>query len=197
MLPPTLSDVSALESKSFKYQWLRHIGETAFPDYAEQLPRARSNYFGILRLIDDQVRRFVEHLDGRGLRENTILFFLSDHGDYVGEYGLVRKGAELPEVLVRIPFQVCGPGIQASPEPHLAHINIVDILPTICEATGTDMPPGVQGAACGPCSPAPTGRGRSSPAPMPSRASAACTIRRMMITTPTRTASTPRSASTN
>ena len=149
-LPPTLSDASALAMKGFKYQWLRHIGETAFPDYAEQLPRARSNYFGMLRLIDDQVRRFVEHLDARGLRENTILFFLSDHGDYVGEYGLVRKGAELPEVLVRIPFQVCGPGIQASAGPHLAHISIVDILPTICEATGTDMPPGVQGRSLWP-----------------------------------------------
>ena len=149
-LPPTLSDESALATKGFKYQWLRHIGETAFPDYAQQLPRARSNYFGMLRLIDDQVRRFVEHLETRGLRGNTLLFFLSDHGDYVGEYGLVRKGAELPEVLVRIPFQVCGPGIQASAAPHPAHISIVDILPTLCEASGSPMPPGVQGRSLWP-----------------------------------------------
>ena len=114
------------------------------------MPQARSNYFAILRLIDDQVRRFVEHLDGRGLRDNTILFFLSDHGDYVGEYGLVRKGAELPEVLVRIPFQACGPGIQASAEPHEAHVSIVDILPTLCEATGIPVPDGVQGRSLWP-----------------------------------------------
>ncbi|MDD9955283.1 MAG: sulfatase-like hydrolase/transferase [Anaerolineaceae bacterium] len=149
-LPPTLSDVSALEGKSFKYRWLRQIGETAFTDYAEQLPQARSNYFAILRLIDDQVRRFVGHLDARGLRDNTILFFLSDHGDYVGEYGLVRKGAELPEVLVRIPFQVCGPGILAGAEPHEAHVSIVDILPTLCEATGIPVPDGVQGRSLWP-----------------------------------------------
>ena len=149
-LPPTLSDVSALETKGFKYRWLRHIGETAFPDYAEQLPRARSNYCAMLRLIDDQVRRFINHLERRGLRDNTILFFLSDHGDYVGEYGLVRKGAELPEVLVRIPFQVCGPGILAGADPHPAHVSIVDILPTICEACDIPLPPGVQGRSLWP-----------------------------------------------
>ena len=65
-LPPTLSDQSALETKGFKYQWIRHIGETAFPDYAEQLPRARSNYFGMLRLIDDQIKRFFGYLTREG-----------------------------------------------------------------------------------------------------------------------------------
>ncbi len=71
------------------------------------------------------------------------MIFLSDHGDYVGEYGLVRKGAELPEVLIRIPFLVVGPDI--SDQPHPAHVTIADIMPTLCEATGTDIPRGVQG----------------------------------------------------
>ena len=144
-LPPTLSDRSALDVKGFKYQWLRHIGETAFPDYEEQLPRARSNYLGMLRLIDDQVRRFFDYLDSKGLRDDTIVIFLSDHGDYVGEYGLVRKGAELPEVLIRIPFVVVGPGVLASDGPHPAHVSMADVMPTICEAMGIDIPRGVQG----------------------------------------------------
>ena len=144
-LPPTLSDQSSLATKGFKYQWLRHIGETAFPDYAEQLPRARSNYFGMLRLIDDQVKRFFDYLDSRGLRDNTIVIFLADHGDYVGEYGLMRKGAELPDVLIRIPFLFVGPDIRAADQPHPAHITTADVMPTICEALGTDIPRGVQG----------------------------------------------------
>lgn len=144
-LPPTLSDESALESKGFKYQWLRHIGETVFSDYGEQLIRSRSNYFGMLRLIDDQVKRFVEYLDAKNLRDDTIVIFLSDHGDYVGEYGLMRKGAELPEVLSRIPFFFVGPGIQESDQPHPAHITTADLMPTICEAIGVALPDGVQG----------------------------------------------------
>ena len=149
-LPPTLSDRSALDAKGFKYQWLRHIGETAFPDYAEQLPRARSNYLGMLRLIDDQVRRFFGYLDSKGLRDETIVIFLSDHGDYVGEYGLVRKGAELPEVLIRIPFVVVGSDVLASDKPHPAHATTADVMPTICEAIGTDIPRGVQGRSLWP-----------------------------------------------
>ena len=132
-LPPTRSNVSALEDKSFKYQWTRQIGEMAFPDYAEQLPRARANYFGMLRLIDDQIKRFFAYLDANGLRENTIILVLSDHGDFVGEYGLVRKGPELPEVLTRVPFVAVGPGVVQSSDPHPAHISLVDIMPTLCE----------------------------------------------------------------
>lgn len=149
-LPPTISDKSALEKKGFKFQWLRHIGETAFPDYAEQLPRARANYFGMLRLIDDQIKRFVTYLESHDLRENTVIIILSDHGDYVGEYGLVRKGAELPEVLTRVPFLVVGPEIAVSEVPHPAHISLVDIMPTICEAIGSDIPEGVQGRSLWP-----------------------------------------------
>ncbi len=149
-LPPNASDVSDLEGKSFKYQWTRHIGEVAFPDYAAQLPRARANYLGMLRLIDDQVKRFVEYLDAAGMRDNTHLIFLSDHGDFVGEYGLVRKGPELPEVLTRIPFSWAGPGIAPQAEPHEAHISIADIMPTICDLIDVPLPTGVQGRSLKP-----------------------------------------------
>ncbi|MCB0184671.1 MAG: sulfatase-like hydrolase/transferase, partial [Caldilineaceae bacterium] len=135
-LPPTLTDESALATKGFKYEWCRHSFEKAFPDFAEHMPRARANYMGLLRLLDDQIERFVTYLEEAGLRDDTIILFLSDHGDFVGEYGLMRKGPELPEVLTRIPFSICGPGIPAQTQPHAAHVSIADILPTLCDAIG-------------------------------------------------------------
>ena len=149
-LPPNATDETALATKGFKFQWTRHIGEVAFEDYAERLPRARANYLGMLRLIDDQVKRFVDHLDTRGLADETHLVFLSDHGDFVGEYGLVRKGPELPEVLTRIPFSWRGPGVAAVAEPHEAFISIADIMPTICELIDLPLPAGVQGRSLAP-----------------------------------------------
>lgn len=149
-LPPLNVGEEALPVKGLVWQYLRQIGEAAHPDYGDSMPRARSNYLGMLRLLDDQVRRFVEFLDTRGLRESTILLFLSDHGDFVGEYGLMRKGAELPEVLVRIPLFFTGPGIGASAEPHGDHVSIVDLLPTLCEAVGIEPPSGVQGRSLWP-----------------------------------------------
>lgn len=149
-LPPTLASEADLEKKGFAYKWCRQSFDIAFPDYRAQVQRARANYLGMLRLIDDQVRRFVDFLDQHGLKENTIVVFVSDHGDFVGEYGLIRKGPELAEPLVRIPLQITGPGIRKHEGPHPAHISITDLLPTLCEAIGVAIPDGVQGRSLWP-----------------------------------------------
>jgi arylsulfatase A-like enzyme len=149
-LPPTLADESDLEKKGFPYQWCRQSFEIAFADYQDQIQRARSNYLGMLRLIDDQIKRFVTFLDQVGVKDNTIFIFLSDHGDFVGEYGLLRKGPELSEPLVRVPLQICGPDIMPHQGPHPAHVSLVDIFPTLCEAIGSPLPDGVQGRSLWP-----------------------------------------------
>lgn len=143
--PLPTTDKSSLNDKSFAWRFNREGFETAFPDFQETLPRARANYLGMLRLIDDQIRRFVTFLQERGQWENTIFVFLSDHGDFVGEYGLLRKGPELPEVLTRIPLQFCGPQIQPQIEANTAHVSLVDIFSTLCDAIGAPVPIGVQG----------------------------------------------------
>ncbi|MBM4046907.1 MAG: sulfatase [Planctomycetes bacterium] len=144
-LPPLRAGKEALAAKGFKWQWTRRLGEHVYLNYDELIPRARANYFGMLRFIDDQLRRFVECLDAQRLLPNTLLVFVSDHGDFVGEYGLMRKGPEMPEALMRIPLFFVGPGVTSRPEPHPTHVSIVDILPTLCEALGVPLPPGVQG----------------------------------------------------
>ncbi len=149
-VPPTLSGKEALKVKGFKFQFTRQLAERAFPDYDKQVIRARSNYFGMLRLIDDQIKRFVQNLKDKGVYDNTIIIYLGDHGDFVGEYGLVRKGPELPECLARIPMFFTGPGIASGIQPHSAHISIVDIMPTLCEAIGLSLPVGVQGRSLWP-----------------------------------------------
>jgi len=149
-LPPTRSDERALASKGFKYQFTWELAHLGFADYDTQRPHARANYFGMLRLIDDQVGRFICFLNEHGLREETILVFLADHGDFVGEYGLVRKGPEMPECLMRVPMLWIGPGIQSEMPPHAAHVSLVDVMPTLCEALGVPLPAGVQGRSLWP-----------------------------------------------
>jgi len=149
-LPPTRSSADAWQERGFKYRFTKELGRTGFPDYDEQVPRARANYLGMLRLIDDQVKRFVGFLGERGLRENTVIVFVSDHGDFVGEYGLVRKGPEMPNCLLRIPMFWVGPGIAAGAEAHPAHVSLVDVMPTLCEAIGAPFPNGMQGRSLWP-----------------------------------------------
>lgn len=149
-LPPTRTDASALATKGFKYQYCRDSFKKAFPDYEKQIQRARANYMGMLRLLDDQVRRFVETLERIRVMENTIIVILSDHGDFVGEYGLLRKGPEVTEPLVRIPMQITGPGVRPMERVHAAHVSIVDVMPTLCEAAAVPVPAGVQGRSLWP-----------------------------------------------
>jgi arylsulfatase A-like enzyme len=120
------------------------------PGYDEQWRRYRANYCGMLRLIDDQIRRFVEFLETRGLLEETLLIFTSDHGDYAGDYGLQRKGVGLPECLVRVPLLFVGPGIRPGDRPREEFVSLVDLMPTVCEALGVAVPYGVQGRSLWP-----------------------------------------------
>lgn len=144
-LPPNSHGPDVLRDLPYAWQYLRLLGETGDPDYADSIPRARANYAGMLRLIDDQLKRFVGFLDERGLRKRTLLIVTSDHGDYFGEYGLVRKGAEVPEVLSRVPLLINGPGIAGRKGPHPAHVSLADVFPTVCGMLDTELPPGVQG----------------------------------------------------
>src|SRR3546814_12509656 len=62
------------------------------------------------------------------------------------EYGLARKGVGLPELLTHIPMIWNGPGIKPRPEVgETAFVSMADVMPTICEAMGAEIPPGVQG----------------------------------------------------
>lgn len=149
-IPPVTVGKEALANKGFAWQFTRDLGEHVYPEYDQLLPRYRANYLGMLRLIDDQIHRFLEHLERAGQLDNTIIVFLSDHGDFVGEYGLMRKGPDLPEVLTRVPMQFTGPGIVAREMPLDAHVSMVDILPTLCEAVGAPLPAGVQGRSLWP-----------------------------------------------
>src|SRR3546814_690138 len=105
-----------------------------------------SNYIGALRMIDDQVARMLDFMGKQGLLDNTIIVRVADHGDYLMEYGLARKGVGLPELLTHIPMIWNGPGIKPRPEVgETAFVSMADVMPTICEAMGAEIPPGVQG----------------------------------------------------
>ena len=145
-LPPIEAGAEAGALKGEDYRWERAGWERAFGDETEKrILRTRSNYHGMLRLIDDQFRRFIGGLEERGLSDNTIVVFLADHGEFAGEYGLIRKGVGLPEVLTRIPMVWRGPGVQQGVRDDEHCVSLVDVLPTLCQLCGEPLPLGSQG----------------------------------------------------
>ncbi|MCD0447304.1 sulfatase-like hydrolase/transferase [Glycomyces sp. A-F 0318] len=152
MFPPeTIPDRAhgpeAAEAKGGHWRWLRELVDEKRPGYDEERARYRANYCGQLRLLDDQVRRLMDHVHAT-LGDDVLVIMVSDHGDYVAEYGLQRKGAGLPEVLVRIPFFFSG--ARVAPARREEMVSIVDVLPTIAELAGLDIPDGVSGRSLAP-----------------------------------------------
>lgn len=148
-MPERIGSPETTAARGGHWEWLRALFEEKRPDYDADWRRYRAVYAGMIRMLDDQIARFAAHLQARGLWEKTVFIFLSDHGDYAGDHGLQRKGAGLPECLTRVPLLIHGPGIRAQDDAE-HFVSLVDIMPTLCEATGAEIPFGVQGRSLWP-----------------------------------------------
>ncbi len=148
-VPERAAGPEVLKSKGVKWQWLRELEEHTYPGYDKYWRRTKSNYLGMLRLIDDQVARLLESLEEQRLTESTLIVYVSDHGDYLTDYGLMRKGVGLPEALVRIPMVWAGWGVRPQRN-HPALVSMADVMPTLCEALGAGLPRGAQGRSLWP-----------------------------------------------
>lgn len=149
-LPAMGSTATGRKMKGEEYELLVEMMGQGHVEYEQNLHRIRSVYHGMIRLIDDQLARLISELKEKGVYDNTILIFVADHGDYAGEYGLMKKGVGLDDAITRIPMQWTGPGIQVSGGPHKAHVSLIDIFPTLCEVMGADIPTGVLGRSLWP-----------------------------------------------
>jgi arylsulfatase A-like enzyme len=148
-VPDRCAGPEALKQLGYRAQWEYGHQESGFPT-EENWRRYKSNYLGMLRLLDDQVARLVAFMTEKDLLRKTIVIYVADHGDYLMDYGLARKGVGMPECLSRIPMVWSGPGIQHTETGTTAFVSNVDLFPTLCEAMQTDIPHGVQGRSLWP-----------------------------------------------
>jgi arylsulfatase A-like enzyme len=79
---------------------------------------AQARYYAMIAQIDDQFGRILKALEESGQRENTVIIFTSDHGESLGDHGLMYKGCRFYEGLVRVPLIFSWPGkfIQEQPK---------------------------------------------------------------------------------
>ncbi len=104
-------------------------------------------YYGLSTWVDDTVGRLMANLEAHGLGENTIVVFVSDHGDNLGSHHQFNKG-QLIEESIRIPLIFHG-GL--SPRVNSSQVaQLIDVMPTLLEECGISVPASVQGRALGP-----------------------------------------------
>ena len=100
-----------------------------------QLREIIANTFGQIALIDHNVGRILIALDEIGLRDNTLVVYSSDHGDWLGDHGLILKGPMHYEGLLRVGMIARGPGIPAG-KTVLDPASTLDLSATFLDCAG-------------------------------------------------------------
>ena len=102
----------------------------------------RQEYYAIITHMDHQIGRILRAVEAADLEGETWIIYSSDHGLAVGQHGLMGK-QNMYDHSLRVPFIVTGPGVEAGQrveEP----IYLQDVMPTVLELAGADVPDAVQ-----------------------------------------------------
>jgi arylsulfatase A-like enzyme len=103
-----------------------------------QLRELIANYYGMISLIDHNVGRILTALDEYGLADNTLVVYSTDHGDWLGDHGLILKGPMAYEGLLRVGLLVRGPGVpkgRAVADP----VSTIDLPATFADYAGVTL----------------------------------------------------------
>ena len=103
-------------------------------------------YYHFLHHVDAEIGLLLDALDQRPDRDNTLIVFMSDHGDSMAARHRVTKQVDLYEEVTRVPFIFNGPRIVPRKVPLSGHpVSLLDLFPTLCSYAGISVPTGLRG----------------------------------------------------
>lgn len=117
------------------------IGRPASEAEAQEVIRA---YIASTSWTDWNIGRVITELDRLGLRENTIVVLVADHGYQLGEKGKWSKAGSLFEMGTRVPLIVAAPGAKGNGRDCHRITQSMDLYPTLAELCALPLPPGIE-----------------------------------------------------
>jgi arylsulfatase A-like enzyme len=105
-----------------------------------------ARYYGEVSLIDAQVARVLQKLEQIGQQDNTVVIYLSDHGDTMGAHKIWNKDYTMYDEIYRVPLIVRWPGVikpGSRCDTYVHHC--LDLAPTLLEVAGAEVPDGLDG----------------------------------------------------
>ena len=126
---------------------------------AAEVQRVKSLYAGSVTFADKWVGALLDAVRTLGLYDDSLIMWLSDHGEPFGEHGIIRKARPWShEELVHIPWLMKLPAAAGVPPgPVEALVQPTDFLPTVLDALGIPVAPPPGGTAAAPAAaPSPT-----------------------------------------
>ena len=101
-----------------------------------------AQYFGLIDMIDSQVGRVMDALRRSPHAGNTVVLFVADHGEALGDHGMWGKGPYHFDSVIRVPFIAWCPGWFRSGAVHEGPVSFLDLAPTVLDIAGVPIPEG-------------------------------------------------------
>jgi len=112
---------------------------------AADLDRVKAYYYGMISENDKYIGTILEQLKSAGLENRTIVVFNADHGEMLGDHGLLFKGSYMYDGVVHVPLIIRAPGKLPAGTVVDDLCEEVDVMPTLLYLLGVPAPIGVQG----------------------------------------------------
>ncbi len=140
--PRDLPDPEPAGLPSGSPPWLHDVARTAAAARLStgELQRARQAYYGEVAFLDWLIGELLDWMEARGLLENLVVVFCSDHGCHLGDFGLLQKQTFFEPVL-NVPYVFWGPDRIAPRAPVETPVGVAGLLPTLLDLAGIEPPP--------------------------------------------------------
>lgn len=145
---PATGDWDSVYSANFTHDPTKNP-DAPYGDFGtEYAQKSRKYYAANISFIDEEIGRVIEALKKKGLYDNSVIIFVSDHGDMLGDHYHWRKtyayeGSAHVPFIVRYPSSMKAKAKRGSTRDEIVEIR--DILPTFVDAAGAQIPDGVDG----------------------------------------------------
>jgi choline-sulfatase len=106
-------------------------------DNRENLYNLQRAYYALVTYVDRKVGELLQALDDYGLRDNTLIIFISDHGDMLGERRMIQKRS-FYEYSAQVPWIISYPKRWQSGIKIKEPVSLIDLMPTILDFVGVD-----------------------------------------------------------
>lgn len=146
-IPSPIIEPEGLEKagKPFRQQFHQINNNIRIPYDKDKTMRMKRTYYGMISMIDAEIGRLLDYLEQNDMKENTLIVFSSDHGDYMGDHGMYTKSPALYDCLTRVPLIFSFPPCIPSSRVNNSLVSSTDIMPTILDMLNLPVPEQVQG----------------------------------------------------
>ncbi len=149
VLAEALPWMESVREKRF-FSWI-HLYDPHTPydppePYLSQYEGVRwGRYDGEVAYLDSLVGQITEWLEKKGLDESTLVAFIGDHGESLGQHREVGHGFFIYDATVGVPFILKTPYRKLAGRRVAAQVRTIDLMPTLLDLIGAEIPESVQG----------------------------------------------------